>query len=382
MKNFRTEINRPGHWLRRIIVTTALIGTLAATEQANAQFGHSDVDFAQEGNRLITNKRVYEAYFPTFGISKYYSSNPGFAAEVDGLGTIGSRQEVVYDVLDRLFFWDGVQFDSPDEEVQIRVENNPPGSGSTFINGASGVQRGTLDPPANRIGAASNAGEFHSHVSYYFEAGEDDPPVGAYGLKIAVSTTDTDEIDDSEPIFMVFNLGLDSSTFEESLSVYEGILDTPGIVGDFDSSGILDAVDIDLLTDAILGNSTDLKFDVNFDGGVDYGDRREWVEVLRGTYFGDTNLDGEFSSTDLVAVFQLGEYEDGIAANSTWSAGDWNGDREVDSADLVIAFQAGGYEQGPRPSLAVPEPTGLHSLLLIAMAILTNVRHRRIKRSL
>ncbi len=256
------------------------------------------------------------------------------------------------------------------------------GSGSTFINGASGVQRGTLDPPANRIGAASNAGEFHSHVSYYFEAGEDDPPVGAYGLKIAVSTTDTDEIDDSEPIFMVFNLGLDSSTFEESLSVYEGILDTPGIVGDFDSSGILDAVDIDLLTDAILGNSTDLKFDVNFDGGVDYGDRREWVEVLRGTYFGDTNLDGEFSSTDLVAVFQLGEYEDGIAANSTWSAGDWNGDREVDSADLVIAFQAGGYEQGPRPSLAVPEPTGLHSLLLIAMAILTNVRHRRIKRSL
>ncbi|MDG2381101.1 MAG: hypothetical protein P8N76_05465 [Pirellulaceae bacterium] len=381
MKNFRAETLCLCYWLRLLAVTTALVGALVVTEQANAQFGHSDVDFGLDGNRLITNQRVYESFFPTFGISKHYSSNPGFAAESDGLGTIGSRQEVVYDVLDRLFFWDGLQFDSPDEEVRIRVENNPPGSSSTFIDGASDVQLGSIDPPINRIGAASNGGEVHSHVSFFLEAGEDDPPVGAYGLQVAIST-DSEEIVDSEPIFIVFNLGLDSSAFEESLSVYEGILDTPGIVGDFDSSGILDAVDIDLLTDAILGNSTDLKFDVNFDGGVDYGDRREWVEVLRGTYFGDTNLDGEFSSTDLVAVFQLGEYEDGIAANSTWSAGDWNGDRDVDSADLVIAFQAGGYEQGPRPSLAVPEPTGLHSLLLIAMAILTNVRHRRIKRSL
>ena len=35
------------------------------------------------------------------------------------------------------------------------------------------------------------------------------------------------------------------------------------------------------------------------------------------TWFGDVNLDGEFSSTDLVQVFQTGEYEDGIAGSST-----------------------------------------------------------------
>jgi hypothetical protein len=45
----------------------------------------------------------------------------------------------------------------------------------------------------------------------------------------------------------------------------------------------------------------------------------------------------------LVAAFAAGQYEDGIAQNSTWEEGDWNGDGEFDSADLVLAFQAGAY---------------------------------------
>lgn len=58
---------------------------------------------------------------------------------------------------------------------------------------------------------------------------------------------------------------------------------------------------------------------------------------------GDANRDGVFDSSDLVAVFQIGEYDDGIAKNSTWGDGDWNGDGEFDSADLVVAFQSGQY---------------------------------------
>ena len=66
---------------------------------------------------------------------------------------------------------------------------------------------------------------------------------------------------------------------------------------------------------------------------------------------GDANLDGEFNSTDLVRVFQAGEYEDAIESNSAWSDGDWNGDGEFDTSDLVVAFQAGYFEQGP-PAVA------------------------------
>ena len=88
-----------------LAAVAVLIGFLATTRPAVAQFGHSDIDFGLDGNKLITNQRVYESFFPTFGISKQFTSNPGFAAESDGLGTIGSRRGVVYDVLDHLLLW-------------------------------------------------------------------------------------------------------------------------------------------------------------------------------------------------------------------------------------------------------------------------------------
>ncbi len=56
---------------------------------------------------------------------------------------------------------------------------------------------------------------------------------------------------------------------------------------------------------------------------------------------GDANRDGVFNSSDLVAVFQIGEYEDNIAGNSTWDEGDWDGDGEFTTADIVAAFQFG-----------------------------------------
>jgi secreted trypsin-like serine protease len=59
--------------------------------------------------------------------------------------------------------------------------------------------------------------------------------------------------------------------------------------------------------------------------------------------YGDANLDGIFNSSDLVQVFQYGEYEDQLSGNSEWSNGDWNGDGEFDSADLIAAFQGNEY---------------------------------------
>ena len=66
---------------------------------------------------------------------------------------------------------------------------------------------------------------------------------------------------------------------------------------------------------------------------------------------GDANRDGVFNSTDLVQVFQAGEYEDGIAGNSTWEEGDWDNDQEFTTTDLVVAFQAGWYVAAASPVL-------------------------------
>ena len=142
------------------------------------------------------------------------------------------------------------------------------------------------------------------------------------------------------------------------------------LLGDFDMDDDLDVADIDLLSAAVRDNSTDGLFDVNDDGNVDADDLQTWVTDLKGTYFGDANLDGEFNSGDMVAVFQAGEYEDGVAQNSTWAEGDWDGNGDFESSDLIVAFQGGGFEQGPRAATsAVPEPTSLLSLLPVLMGI-------------
>jgi hypothetical protein len=64
---------------------------------------------------------------------------------------------------------------------------------------------------------------------------------------------------------------------------------------------------------------------------------------------GDSNLDREFNSSDLVMVFVEGKYETGEAAG--WEQGDWSGDGLFDSNDLVHAFTNGNYEQGPYADL-------------------------------
>ncbi|MCA9211846.1 MAG: hypothetical protein KDB27_02180 [Planctomycetales bacterium] len=139
--------------------------------------------------------------------------------------------------------------------------------------------------------------------------------------------------------------------------------------GDFDKNGTVSVRDIDLLTKAILRGSQDPRYDLNYDGIVDASDRTTWVDQVTETFFGDSNLDGQFNSDDLVAVFDAGKFENG--ANAGWEEGDWNGDGYFTSSDFVMAFQDGGYEKGPRVATrAVPEPTcGLVMLLVFTCAL-------------
>lgn len=110
-------------------------------------------------------------------------------------------------------------------------------------------------------------------------------------------------------------------------------------------------------------------FDANSDGDVDLADRRFWITNLAQTWFGDSNLDDEFGSSDLVLVFQATKYERDIDAS--WSEGDWDGDGRFNTKDLVVAFQEGGYERGPRNAVNnVPEPSAAILLLLGIVALL------------
>jgi hypothetical protein len=114
-------------------------------------------------------------------------------------------------------------------------------------------------------------------------------------------------------------------------------------IGDFDRNGIVDSHDVDLLCKAIANMDQQEHFDVDSNGSIEFRDMEVLIENILETSFGDANLDGRFDSSDLVRIFQSGEYEDAAQGNSTWQTGDWNCDGEFSTADLVLAFQKGGY---------------------------------------
>ena len=142
--------------------------------------------------------------------------------------------------------------------------------------------------------------------------------------------------------------------------------------GDFDANGTLDALDIDELSAEVRNGSNKSLFDLNQDSMVNQSDREEWVQQVVNTWYGDSNLDGIFDSSDFVLVFQAGKYEDEIPDNASWADGDWDGDGEFTSSDFVLAFCCGGYEgRRPRPRVAanVPEPATCWMLFAGLLAV-------------
>ena len=144
--------------------------------------------------------------------------------------------------------------------------------------------------------------------------------------------------------------------------------------GDFNNNGELDVEDIDLLTAASASLANDAAFDLTGDGKVDGTDVSNWIKDLKNSWSGDSNLDGQFNSSDFVAVFGAGLFEKDEAA--VWSQGDWNGDGFFNSSDFVAAFTDGGYEQGLRPPAAVPEPTSIVLLVLAVLGLSSVTRNR------
>ena len=114
---------------------------------------------------------------------------------------------------------------------------------------------------------------------------------------------------------------------------------------DFDGDGRLTASDIDLMCAAISGGENPNEFDLTQEGLVNSSDFNRLVNELMSSMVGDSNLDGRFDSSDLVAIFSAGQYEDGTVGNSGWATGDWNCDGEFDTADLVAAFTLGDYQR-------------------------------------
>ena len=136
--------------------------------------------------------------------------------------------------------------------------------------------------------------------------------------------------------------GGDGDWFDGSLARTLSLPITDAPTGDFNKDGQLDAADVDVY--CAVQNSTGApvaEFDLTGDGLLGFDDLRTLVFDILSSRFGDANLDGAFTTGDIVQVFQVGEFEDDVPSNSNWADGDWNCDGEFTSRDVVLAFQYG-----------------------------------------
>ena len=99
--------------------------------------------------------------------------------------------------------------------------------------------------------------------------------------------------------------------------------------GDLNRDGATDDHDIDLLSEAVRGDSSAPRFDFNQDGMVDVEDRQYLIQRLMRAATGDANLDGIVDTIDFAIL------SDHLFMTDTeWADGDFNGDGVTDVRDF------------------------------------------------
>ena len=143
---------------------------------------------------------------------------------------------------------------------------------------------------------------------------------------------------------------------------FDDICFRPAVPGDFDSNGVLEIRDIDMLSREIGREGPRPQFDLNDDDWVDRCDHEIWVHELKNTWFGDAeprsanSTAATWSRSLPRASTKRARVPAGPKATGTASG-------VFDSSDMVAAFVDGGYEKGPRTdAAAVPEPASWHAV--------------------
>lgn len=264
-----------------------------------------------------------------------------------------------------LWFWDA------DSRVTLAPHNESIDMVTEFDS--LKVRQTTAPEKASLKFAEPLSEDLGEHVHYFRYLLDDDPTAaaGAYGMFVRITSP---KYQPSDPLLMMFGNGVSGSLLLEAA---EDMNTSATRTGDYNRDEQLTLVDLERLTMETHALEPHRRFDLNRDELVSRDDIAFWITGLKKTWIGDANLDGQFNSTDLISVFQVGIYEQNQGAS--WASGDWDGDQRFGSSDLIVAFQDGGYENGARTSVAgVPEPS-ISGWFCVLLATIRSLRSHRLR---
>lgn len=151
-----------------------------------------------------------------------------------------------------------------------------------------------------------------------------------------------------------------------------GTVEPDAMIGDFDGSGVVDVVDLDLLDAAIRSGEADSGFDANGDGLVNLSDQVFLVQEILGTRAGDADLNLRVDFNDFLAL--SGNFNE----PGTWRTGDFDASGTTAFSDFLLLSSNFGFETESGSVLStVPEAVSLAPFVLSVLLVMGHCRLRR-----
>lgn len=187
------------------------------------QAQHNDIEFGYDSGQIFLETgeltdsssdahRIFEGNFPTTGAFERYTDDPGFASEVEeGLG-VGANDLIGLDIIQSNNFGSYLTYFDPNTMVISST-----GAMITLEKGANSLEVTETSGGLFAVLQADEFGIVHDHIDFYLSDGAE---VGAYGLLFEM-TSDDGSTANSEPVWLVFNYGMDEEVFDsQALSAF------------------------------------------------------------------------------------------------------------------------------------------------------------------